>query len=310
LTATVWPALRLFNQLPKEVFTWIVRGQIAAMAMPEIRELDTLREMGVSLLVSAVPTLFNPEAARRAGLRQLHIPIEYCCAPTREDIRDFVDAVRDELADGGKVAVHCVGGIGRTGTLIASYLVSEGMEPHEAIAFVRRRRRGSVENFAQETAVVGWALAQKEAFEPAFPDDHNGSEPPRIELVMTAEPENGETPDADVIFREEGTITMAESTLRGYLKWGSNGSDVDIRALSPAPGESPNVEELKSALRAFNSQNGVTVALTEVLGRDGEAWITVSCVPGQQASLLSAAGEIVDQLVRANIYDEVLLSGT
>jgi atypical dual specificity phosphatase len=41
-------------------------------------------------------------------------------------------------------------GWGRTGTLLAAYLVSEGMSADEAIYQVRKKRPGSIETFGQE----------------------------------------------------------------------------------------------------------------------------------------------------------------
>ncbi len=255
------------------------------MAMPSDGDLKLLRADGVSLLVSVVPYAYDPGAVRRAGLRQLHVPAEYGRAPSEDGIRDFVAATKAELERGGKVVVHCVGGIGRTGTVIACYLISEGMEPEDAIASVRRRRPGSIESVEQENAVYAWAAAHAQSTE-----------------LKRTEPQ-----PADIALREERESSMAVSEARGYLKWGTNGSEVDIRALPFAPGDAPNVEDLKGALRAFSGEDGVTVTLTEVLGKDGEAWITVSAAPGRQAGLLIAAGEIVDLLVRGSVYGEVLL---
>jgi atypical dual specificity phosphatase len=289
------------------LFSWIVPDQIAAMAMPAVSDLRKLRATGVSLLVSAVPEPFDPHAVQRAGLHQLHIPVEYFRAPSEEQIGDFIEAVRAELEDGGKVAVHCIGGLGRTGTLIASYLVTEGMDPEKAIAFVRQRRPGSLESMEQENAVFAWADADARAA--AAPLLAYVGSAPELPGRRPGVSEFGirETQPSHVMLREERDAMMANSSAKGYLRWGTNGSEVDIRALSAAPGDTPRVEELKAALDGFRSQDGVTVTLTEVLGRNGEAWVTVSCAPGRQSGLLMAAGEIVDQLMRARVYDEVLL---
>jgi protein-tyrosine phosphatase len=46
-----------------------------------------------------------------------------------------------------------VAGYGRTGTVLAAYLVAKGAEPEEAIDRVRRARPGSIETVEQEHAV-------------------------------------------------------------------------------------------------------------------------------------------------------------
>ena len=56
---------------------------------------------------------------------------------------------------GGKVAVHCRAGNGRTGTVLAAFIMKENnLSSREAIAFVRKLRRWSVETQGQENCLV------------------------------------------------------------------------------------------------------------------------------------------------------------
>lgn len=55
--------------------------------------------------------------------------------------------------DGLSVALHCHGGLGRTGTIAARLLVEMGEAPESAIARVRELRPGSIETPAQEAYV-------------------------------------------------------------------------------------------------------------------------------------------------------------
>ncbi len=58
--------------------------------------------------------------------------------------------LRSLLACGGRVLVHCKGGLGRAGMVAARLLVEAGTAPDAAIAAVRAARPGAVETAAQE----------------------------------------------------------------------------------------------------------------------------------------------------------------
>lgn len=57
------------------------------------------------------------------------------------------------LKSGGSVVVHCRGGLGRTGLVVARFLVEDGMEAEAAIALVRSVRPGALETWEQENHV-------------------------------------------------------------------------------------------------------------------------------------------------------------
>lgn len=69
--------------------------------------------------------------------------------PARNEklVREAVDVINEKLAKGEGVAVHCVGGTGRTGTVIGCVLRSRGYASEEIIAHLDevnklRGRRG------------------------------------------------------------------------------------------------------------------------------------------------------------------------
>ncbi len=147
------------SRLPRlpESADWILDGQLAAMPLPSREELQQLQRAGFGLVVNLTEKPGPTVMAAAAGLKGAHIPFEDLSAPTLEQMQDFVATVARYLDLGRPVMVHCMGGRGRTGTMIAAYLVYRGMKPWAAIDEVRRRRRGAIETQEQESAVVAYA---------------------------------------------------------------------------------------------------------------------------------------------------------
>jgi len=61
--------------------------------------------------------------------------------------------LRQRVTAGGRVLVHCRGGLGRAGTVAACLLVEFGVRPEEAIQRVRIARPNAIETSAQERHV-------------------------------------------------------------------------------------------------------------------------------------------------------------
>ena len=86
-------------------------------------------------------------------MQSLHLPIRDFDAPTWRQIDRFLAFVDRQISHGVSVAVHCQAGLGRTGTLLACYLVWQGMTAEEAMEEVARKRPGSIETEGQRKAV-------------------------------------------------------------------------------------------------------------------------------------------------------------
>jgi len=137
---------------------WIIEGKLAAMSFPSERSLRLLKQQGFTAIITVMAEDVSPipKWCQALGLKWLRYRAWDMTAPSLGDVRDFVAEVDAELGRGGKVAVHCLAGIGRTGTMMACYLVAHGAQPAEAVAEVRRRRAGSIQTRAQEQCVYDY----------------------------------------------------------------------------------------------------------------------------------------------------------
>jgi atypical dual specificity phosphatase len=150
----------VLNQFPPKPhsFNWILDGRLAGMGRPYgSTETDYLKAVGVDLLVSLTESPLAPDILNSAGCRNIHVPVPDLSKPSDGQIDTVVREIDKTLKSGGKAVVHCGAGMGRTGVLLACYLVFTGKRAEEAMAEVRSRRHGSIETPEQEQCVRDYA---------------------------------------------------------------------------------------------------------------------------------------------------------
>ncbi|MFX1577023.1 MAG: dual specificity protein phosphatase family protein [Promethearchaeota archaeon] len=132
-------------------FSYLIPGVLAGSSLPRGRkDLEHLVTEGIKVLVTAMEDTLNTALVEEVGLEYHYFPILPYGTPSLKQINEFVDLVNTNRAKNRPIAIHCYMGWGRTGTLLAAYLISEGMGTDEAIAEVRDKRPGSIETFGQE----------------------------------------------------------------------------------------------------------------------------------------------------------------
>lgn len=153
--------------------------KIGMMRAPAATTLDAILaalagEHRVSLLVSLIGDVELDalglrdlvQRAEAAGIEVVRFPIDGFCTPS--SMRDFIALIERILAAAEaerNIVLHCWAGLGRTGLVAASCLVTRGFSATDAIATVRRHRPGTVETEEQEEFVADFSRAWAERAE-------------------------------------------------------------------------------------------------------------------------------------------------
>ncbi len=136
-------------------FSWLIKGEIAGMARPDstINDFEVLKNKNIEAIVSLTESSLDKVLIEEFGFEVKYIPVKDFSTPRIEQIEDFLEFAEKIRAAGKKLVVHCDGGMGRTGTMLACYLVSKGINAAKAIEIVRRKRPNSIETKEQEQVV-------------------------------------------------------------------------------------------------------------------------------------------------------------
>ncbi|MFQ5712840.1 MAG: dual specificity protein phosphatase family protein [Candidatus Scalinduaceae bacterium] len=136
-------------------FSWLIKGEIAGMARPDstINDFKRLKKKDIEAIVSLTEPSLDKGLIEEFGFEVKHIPVEDFSTPRIEQIEDFLEFAEKIRAVGKKLVVHCDGGMGRTGTMLACYLVSKGINAAKAIEIVRKKRPNSIETEEQKEIV-------------------------------------------------------------------------------------------------------------------------------------------------------------
>jgi atypical dual specificity phosphatase len=131
-------------------FSWVVDSRLAASGRPSSKEqVDWLRNKGVTAILTLTEGPLPNEWT--TGMETFHISLRDHAPVTSANLLLGAEYIAGALARGKVVLVHCLAGKGRTGCMLASYMmVYEDKTARQAIDELRSMRGGSVERPQEE----------------------------------------------------------------------------------------------------------------------------------------------------------------
>ncbi len=144
---------------------WAIDGVLAGMGMPWLDplrrlncggaldafpdDLPVLHALGIRAIVCLLNLPGDAAIFQDAGFEFKCIPVADGHPPSLAQAAEFVEFARNCRLRNLPLAIFCEAGIGRTGTMIASYFISQGETAAQAIAHVRQAEPSAVETVRQ-----------------------------------------------------------------------------------------------------------------------------------------------------------------
>jgi len=162
---------------------WVIPDKFLAGPYPRgwqdeviIKKIDTLLEADITLFINLTELGESPSYAellyQRAeiyGKDVVHwnASIIDWGTTTIKHMIEILDKIDESLENDKHVYVHCLGGIGRTGTVVGCYLVRHGMQADNALRQIAEWRKDipagrmrSPENDDQRNMILNWQVGQ------------------------------------------------------------------------------------------------------------------------------------------------------
>ena len=141
-------------------FSWVLEGYLAgAMGPTSRRDLIFFHRQDIGAVLRMEESTISAELWHMYDMFE---PVPDFSAPTLEQIDRMCRWIEDQIENWERpVVVTCHAGIGRTGTVLANYMVYMGYEPQAAVDLIRELRPGSIQSPDQEKSVFAYAEHRK-----------------------------------------------------------------------------------------------------------------------------------------------------
>jgi atypical dual specificity phosphatase len=151
-------------------FNWIIKGRLAGGGVPtSLRELSWLvKQQGIRSIVTIKEKPLPSEWFRTGSssgntsnnnidtkIDYFHMSIDDYGAPSLQELDYVVNYIRRQIDNGKSVLVHCTAGKGRTGVILAAYLMKKDRDfsAKQAIKLLSKIKGESIQSKEQERIV-------------------------------------------------------------------------------------------------------------------------------------------------------------
>lgn len=162
-------------------FYWLIEGELAGCGRPGVeqpgirrrppsdpseaaalleRHLLWLRTQGVSSLLTLTETPLPEVDLINDHFEVHHLPVDDLHAPAPDQFMQALSFIDLQRSQGRTVAVHCLVGQGRTGTILAAYRIRSGLSVEQALEELRRLSPGAIGAQEQVEALHRFAARQ------------------------------------------------------------------------------------------------------------------------------------------------------
>ncbi|EYB98381.1 hypothetical protein Y032_0131g1592 [Ancylostoma ceylanicum] len=173
----------LYERVENGDMNWIIPGKILSFCGPHNESriedgypyhspetyFDYFRATNITTIVRLNMRMYDAKKFTDAGFEHVDLFFIDGSTPSEDIVEKFIRVVDNSK---GAVAVHCKAGLGRTGTLIACWMMKEfGLNAAECMAWLRICRPGSVIGPQQEYLVAMqkfcWSMSQNNVVQKA-----------------------------------------------------------------------------------------------------------------------------------------------
>ncbi len=142
-------------------FSWLIENKLAGSGIPtSIDEVQWMIKQGVKSIITIREEPLDESWVK--DVNYLHILSNDMSVPEFDDLIYAVDFIHRRITNNEPVLVHCLAGMGRTGVILACYLIKyQKMSASEATEKIREERPGSIQSYPQEEIIFRFEKSLK-----------------------------------------------------------------------------------------------------------------------------------------------------